>query len=489
MHLHRPRQSSVTHIIAAIMAPICSVQTPFQASAEPLPQALAFALRHNPSLAAERADLRVSGEDIVEARAPGQPRASLLASHTETLKKAIPSTLTPDRTLRSDVTVSVPIYRGGTVKYAMLDARRRYDAGTEGLRASTSSLLGAVVIAYCDVLRDEAVVRLSEGNVDVLAATLRGTRGRFRIGDVTVTDVAQSEARLEQARSNLGTARAQLASSEEEYVRVIGRAPVALQQPATLPGLPPDVETAVATALRANGALLASRLTVEATGYRIRAAQGERDVRLTAVGSGGYYDYLHSVSSTLPFRPNMNGSSVQLGVTLELPLYQGGLPASRVRRAREERASAIEREIAAERGVIAQVRAAYANWRLLRESERSAEAAIVANERALKGAKAENGVGTRTLLDVLNTERDLLSSQVELVSIRRDAYVAAFALLVAMGRADPEDLNLVDRSIKAAGPPAPRRSWSDWADGARAYSPAGTSTMAVDTASEAVRPE
>jgi outer membrane protein len=447
------------------------------ASAEPLQEALAHAYRTNPTLAAQRADLGALSEDVAEARAPGMPRVSVVASHSETVRKAIPSTLVPDRTFRSDLVVSVPLYRGGAVKFATLDARRRYEAGWENVGASTAELLVAVVVGYCDVLRDEAVVRLSERDVIVLEANLRAARGRFKIGDLTVTDVAQSEARYELAQGSLRAARARLIGSREEYLRIVGSPAVDLVPPPPLDGMPDSAESAVEIALQSNHALRASRLAVAASEYRIRSAEGERQPRLTVSGGAGHYDYLDSVSSPYGFKPNMRGTSAQVGLTLEVPLYQGGLPASHIRRARDERASAMEQEMAAERGVIAQVRAAYAHWRLISESEENAAAALAANERAVKGAKAENEVGTRTLVDVLDAERELLNSQINLLSVRRDAYVAQFALLAAMGQADPEEMGLVPASGKVAGPPRPRMALSDWADGKAGYRPVGTSTL------------
>ena len=461
---------------AIIIAIIASAES---TAAEQLQDALAFAYRHNPSLAAERADRQVLGEDMLEARAPGQPRITLLASHLETVKQAIPSVFLPDRTLRSDLSISLPLYRGGAVKYAIKDARQRYLAGWETFRGAAQDLFGAVVIAYCDVLRDEAFVRLNARDVEVLEANLRAARGRFRVGNLTVTDVAQSEARLALAKANLLTSRSRLIGSREEYVRVVGRPPDGLLTPPPISGLPATVEAAVEAGLNGNGPLQATRMIVTATDYRIKAARAERSLRVTGVGTGSYFNYLDSFGRNLPFNPRMSGSSFQIGITLELPLYQGGLPASRVRRARNEHDSAIEQEIAAERGVVAQVRAAFASWRLLVASETDILAAIEANARALKGARAESMIGTRTLLDVLDAEREQLNTQVALVSVRRNAYVASFALLAAMGRAEAHDLGLVSHDA-VPGPPTPRASWSDWADGPNGTPATGTLTR--DTA-------
>jgi len=76
------------------------------------------------------------------------------------------------------------------------------------------------------------------------------------------------------------------------------------------------------------------------------------------------------------------------------------------------------------------------------EAIQSNEIAVAANQLALEGTRAEQSVGTRNVLDVLNAEQELLNSEVQLVTARRDAYVAGFALLNAMGQAEAEDLGL-----------------------------------------------
>jgi outer membrane protein len=97
----------------------------------------------------------------------------------------------------------------------------------------------------------------------------------------------------------------------------------------------------------------------------------------------------------------------------------------------------------------------------------SSRVAVEANRLSLEGVRAENSVGTRTILDILNAEQEFLNSQVQYVTAERDAYVAGFTLLAVMGRAEAEDLGLdggplynpVDNYNRVRG------SWSDWSDG------------------------
>ncbi|WP_408640607.1 TolC family protein [Allosphingosinicella deserti] len=106
--------------------------------------------------------------------------------------------------------------------------------------------------------------------------------------------------------------------------------------------------------------------------------------------------------------------------------------------------------------------------------------AVSANERALAGARAEHEFGTRTLLDVLDTRRELLESQINLRSIQRHLFVARFLLASSMGKTTLADLALdPPRSSTIVGPKLPRNSWSDWADGPQTIPISGTRTVDV----------
>lgn len=342
------------------------------------------------------------------------------------------------------------------------------------LRSTVADLFVDVTIAYNDVLRDQAVVRLNERNVATLETTLRAAFGRFQVGDLTITDVAQTKARLAVAQGNLRSARATLSSSREEFVRIVGRAPGDVIEPVGLARLPNSAEAAVLEAMKDNAALTAARQRSMARGYDVKVARAARLPQLNAVAGGTYFNYLDSVGQNLPIALRQTGSAVQLGLSLTIPLYQGGQPASDVRRAYGEQNVAIEQETEIERSVAASARTAFGNWRAALDVIVNAEVAIEANQLALRGTRAEHAVGNRTLLDVLDAERELLNSQVTRVSVRRDAYVAAFLLLATMGRADPDDLGIDGRQWNAL---EVRHGWSDWSDGeAFPRSSTGTAT-------------
>jgi outer membrane protein len=321
--------------------------------------------------------------------------------------------------------------------------------------------------------------------VKVLETNLQATRDRFEIGDVTRTDVAQSEARLALQRGRLEISQSRLAASEENYRRVIGKKPGVLQPPPPLPPLPASPEQAVQIALLNNPDLIASARQALAAGYDVRAVRGTRLPTLSAVASGDYANTLQGDTGGVP----RSGTATSIGVQSTIPLYQGGLPSAQIRRAQAIEGQAYELRIATERLVVANARSAFAAYHAALDVIASSEVAVKANELALEGARAENSVGTRTILDVLNAEQELLNSQVELVTARREAYVAGFTLLNAMGQAEADDLGLEGGPLydplgnyrRVAG------SWGDWA-GERRHPTVATSTVAPAEQPQGVTP-
>jgi outer membrane protein len=241
---------------------------------------------------------------------------------------------------------------------------------------------------------------------------------------------------------------AQLISSRENYIAVVGTPPGMLDQPPVIPNLPSSPSQAVDVALDRNPQLLAARKSADATRYDIGVARATRLPRVAAVTSGTYFNYLGSVPSVANGqRIPGSGTALTTGFQLSLPLFQGGQPAARVRQAEAGRGQALEVLTATERAVVSQTRSAYAIWQSSQQVIASSEAAVNANKLSLEGVRAENSVGTRTILDILNAEQELLNSQVTLVTARRDAYVAGFALIAAMGNAEARDLGLDGGSL------------------------------------------
>lgn len=435
---------------------------PATANALTLREALARTWETNPRLATVRESVRLLGEDIEVARALGRPSAGVTGGVNQSID-GLTRFDEGGRNLNVGVSGNLPLYRGGLIRSSIRAAREREEAGRYDLLTIENAVLLEAVRAYEDVRRDEAVVELNRSNVRVLEEQLRASRDRFEVGDLTRTDVAQSQARLALARGLLRAAEAQLITSREAFARVVGAPPVDLQPPPPLGDLPATREAAVREALDSNPDLLAARAAERAAGEDIGVARAARRPSVSANADAGYTNFLGSRDEALGLPSgtvNNDFSSAGVGVTLSVPLYQGGAPSARVRQAQIRRSQAMLDIANTERVVAEQATTALENLEAARAIIASAEEQVAASALALEGVRAENSVGLRTILDVLDAEQELLSARVELVRARRDAYVAGFALLATLGRANARDLDLAvgQPATPVVGPPAPRRA-------------------------------
>jgi outer membrane protein len=459
------------------------------ASADTLRDALVQAYASNPSLQGARARLRQIDENVPIAKADGRLGVSADGGYSENVKRSSVNFGTSRRQVNAGVSADLPLFQGGAVRNAVRAARDRVDSGRADLRGAESQMFTDVVAAYLDVIRDQAIVDLNAGQVGVLGTNLQASNDRFEVGDLTRTDVAQSEARLSTAKGQLQAAQAQLVASRENYLRVVGKNPDNLEPPPPLPGLPETVDKALETALADNPDLLAIKKESEASRRDVGVARASRLPRISAVASGDYVDYLNSLEPGSGLTRD-HGTTATVGVQATLPLYQGGGPAARVRQAEARVSETLEQTIAVERQVIAQVRSAYASHMASEGVIRSSQTAVDANALALEGVRAENGVGTRDVLDVLNAEQELLNTRVQLVTARRDSYVAGFALLAAMGRAEAKDLGLDGGSLydPVANYNRVKTSLFDWGDDGMPTTKASRTVGVPPLPSEALQP-
>ncbi len=452
------------------------------ALADDLRGALVAAYNTNPTLQAARANQRATDETVPIEKAAGRPSLTVQPQYTEFVKRSSNAFIAPERQLTVNASLGVPVYSGGAVRNAVRAAETRVEAGQADLRGTESAVFSQVVAAYMDVISNEAVVGLNRNNVEVLNVNLQATSDRFEIGDLTRTDVAQSQARLALARGDTRTAEANLIEARERYIRLVGSAPGTLEPPPPLPGLPATPQEAVAIALESNPDILSARERSRAAEYDINVAGAGRLPRVEVFTDGNYQDALGSISTAnIPgLVVNQADTSAQVGVRASIPIFQGGRPAAQRRQAQARAGAAMEAAIEAERDVIAQVRSAFSSWEAANEIITSSQTAVDAATLSLEGVRAENSVGNRTILDILDAEQELLNARVRLVTARRNAYVAGFTLLAAMGRAEARDLGLdggplydPDTNYQRV-----RGKWFDWDDD---RDPVAQSTRTVDT--------
>jgi len=384
------------------------------------------------------------------ARANALPSLSGLVRYNRSLAVGVNNYTSPTRTLTADANATQLVFAGGAVRNAILAAKQRVYASRSDITSTESSVFASVVAAYLSVIHDEAVVNLNQRNVDALEVNLKATTSRFDHGDLTRTDVAQSRERLFLARAVLQTAQVNLIASREKYVQLVGSAPGQLEPPPPMRGLPMTVDDAIDIAIDNNPDLASAKSVAHAYGYDARAAAASRMPKVQIFGTFEYANYFNTYGGTATdiFGNPLSSSyrqydkTASVGVQMSIPIFQGGLPAAQERQADAQRSAALERATSVERQVMEGVRTAFAGWRASDDIIAANRTAVDAAQQSLIGVRAENKIGNRTILDILNAEQELLSAQVQLVSAQRDAYIAAFNLLTAMGRATARDIGL-----------------------------------------------
>lgn len=402
-------------------------------AADTLPEAIAAAYATNPEIAAARAALRQVDEGVPLARSATLPSAGLDGSFSQNLSEQFGDL---GRVWRGGVTIRQSIFEGGRIRANISAAEARILAQRARLRATEYRVLVDTVTAYADVLRTEAVVRLNENQVKVLEQQLRASRDRFEVGDLTRTDVAQSEARLAASRAQLTAARAQQVAAQQAYRRLVGRPPAQLTPLPPLPPLPTSEGEARDIALEQNPSLVAARFDERASLDEVRAAKAQRGPSVGVQASGAYTRFEGQAVGFGP-RGSLSGFEPQIGVSASLPLFTGGAIAAQVRQAQARQSQALELITLSERLVAEGAIDSFVQLRAAESVIESAKVQVSANELAAEGVRQENLVGSRDILDVLNAEQELLNARVSLVQAERDRYVAAFRLLETIGDIEP----------------------------------------------------
>lgn len=402
-------------------------------SAETLEEALALAYTNNPSLLSSRAELRATDEFVPQALSGWRPRVTLdgqAGLEWEDTSVSDDESLEPRA---ASLNVTQPLYRGGRTVSGTRQAENQVLAQREILASVEQDVLLRAVTAYMDVLRDEAVLQLNINNEQVLQRQLEAARDRFEVGEITRTDVAQAESRLSLATSNRIAAEGQLTTSRAIYREVVGQMPGTLVQPAPATGLPASEEEAVAGS-QSNPAVLAAEYIERAARDGVDVVFGELLPEINLLGDVTTGEDLSS--------SGVSTSSASIVARVVIPLYEGGGTHARVREAKE-RVSQRRQDIEVQRRAAAQF--ATTAWRALqtaRSQIASFQAQVRAAEIALEGVQQEAAVGSRTVLDILDAEQELLDARVGLVRAQRDEVVASYQVLSAIGRLTAADLGL-----------------------------------------------
>jgi outer membrane protein len=417
------------------------------ASAETLGDAIALAYQTNPTLQAERAQLRATDEEYVQAEAGLRPTVSGSGSYSYE-NQQVSETRTPSFNVAGGgesgtISVSQPLYTGGRASAQIDAAQADIIAERENLRRTEQGVLQGVIGAYLDVRRDAEQETISQDNVNVLARQLQETNARFDAGQLTRTDTAQSQARLALARSQLATAQSVLAQARAAYAAVVGQNPGELApEPPIAPLLPATVDAAFDAAEHDNPQLRQADAAEQASAARLAEAKAATRPTVSLSGQYGYVSQQSGLSGGFGGAAGVTQSELGGSVTanVNVPIFTGGLTSSRIRQAAEQDNVARIGIESARRQVLQAVSQAWNQLLGARASLVADEEQVRSDTVAFEGVREEQKVGLRTVLDVLNAQQELETSQLQLVGARHDEYVAAAAVLAATGALDARSL-------------------------------------------------
>jgi TolC family type I secretion outer membrane protein len=425
------------------------------AGAQTMQDALISAYQTNPQLEADRARQRATDEDV--SRAWGGFRPQVLVSgevgkaHDEVwIPESIQGVFlgyqkyAPARTPNEQaIQVKQEIWDGGRAYADVTHAKWAVANGREILSSTEQTVLGGVVQAYYDLFRDEKILAIQREFVKSLEEEKKAANARYGVKDVTRTDVAQSEARLARGLADLRQFEGNVETSRSAFILASGLIPGELADPPPLPTalLPKNLDDALS--------LVEGNPDLRAAIYAEKAAQADIDTAesglmpdLSIIASGTHTQHTDYTNTQM-----VQGSVV---LAVNIPIYDGGIASARTRVAKH---SFGQRRLTTDLQRIRSIDAIKRSWQNV-QSNNARIVSLEENERAdlvaLDGVQQELKVGSRTVLDELNARQEVLDAQIALQRSRHDAAVAAYSLLVAVGRLNADALALPVEKYDAA---------------------------------------
>ena len=400
-------------------------------SAETLDEALRAAVEGNPAIAAQRARLKAAEEAVPQARSAALPSVSAGASATSSRNRLEdgaggPTVRSSSDTWTSGVSASQTLFASGGVFANIRRAKADVEAARADYRATEQSFLLAVVDAYTGFRQAQQVTAARTKTVENLEVQRKYADAQFRAGLATRTNVAQAEARLAAARTQLIQAQGNLAAANETYRRLVGHPPEGLLPAPAASDLPADLPTALNDAVSNSPILIAARAGEDSARESLNVARSEFGPTVSLEAGANLS------SSFDDFADRSNGTSV--GVRFSIPLFTGGLNASRARQASSSLLAAGLERNDAENQLRQDVTTAWTNLTAARAAYDSSQQNVAAAELAYKGVILEQEVGLRALVDVFDTEDQLLSARLDLASAEQQLAVAERSLLAATGQ-------------------------------------------------------
>jgi outer membrane protein len=404
--------------------------------------ALVRAYQNNPQLNAQRALVRSTDENVPQALSGYRPKVAVTVGagyqYTDALSSSFGTAVDfhgPQATANAGATATQTLYNGNQTANKTRAAESQVSGSREGLRVLEQTVLLSAAQIYMDYLRDAAIVEVQRSNTRVLEQTLKQTQDRFNVGEVTRTDVAQSEAQLAAGRTQQLQAESNLTTTRSNFRRIIGNEPQNLAPGSPVDRfLPKTLPSAVELSLIENPNVTAAMFGIDVSFLQVKVNEG---ALLPTVTGQLSVQEAYQPAITTP-RQFLASAIAQVNV----PIYQGGAEYSLIRQSKETLAQQrLNLELTRDQTRAGTVTA----WGQLvagKAQVASAQSQVTASEIALNGVREEAKAGQRTTLDILNAQQALVNARVALVTAQHDRVVASYSVLNSVGRLSPQVLRL-----------------------------------------------
>ena len=404
-----------------------------QLFANTLEEALSLAYKNNPSIQAKRSDLRANDELVSISSSEFFPKIRIVGSYGESITNYKETDEIRLKPKVAKIEAEQIIFSGGRLINNRSQSLNFVAASRADLNILEQEILFSAAEAFFNVLTSKKIVELREVNLDVLNERLEVAKIQFEVGELTLTDVAQSEARLSLSQANLAEARSNLEKSKAIYKSIIGVMPTNLSNDFIKFTLPTTLEEALSIANSKSPYIKFAEKSELSSRYGIKSAKSKL---LPSVSLKGEF----SNSEELLF--SMDGDAYQVMGVLSMPIFSGGLNWSNIRKAQEINIRDKFQLAEARRFVIKEVKSAFAQYNSSLIKVNSSKKQFEANKIALEGVKEEFELGTRTNLDVLDAEQEFLDSQVSVISSENNSKLSMFYLLLSIGSLNHDVLSL-----------------------------------------------
>jgi len=401
--------------------------------ANTLEEALSLAYKNNPSIQAKRSDLRANDELVSISSSEFFPKIRIVGSYGESITNYKETDEIRLKPKVAKIEAEQIIFSGGRLVNNRSQSLNFVAASRADLNILEQEILFSAAEAFFNVLTSKKIVELREVNLDVLNERLEVAKIQFEVGELTLTDVAQSEARLSLSQANLAEARSNLEKSKAIYKSIIGVMPTNLSNDFIKFTLPTTLEEALSIANSKSPYIKFAEKSELSSRYGIKSAKSKL---LPSVSLKGEF----SNSEELLF--SMDGDAYQVMGVLSMPIFSGGLNWSNIRKAQEINIRDKFQLAEARRFVIKEVKSAFAQYNSSLIKVNSSKKQFEANKIALEGVKEEFELGTRTNLDVLDAEQEFLDSQVSVISSENNSKLSMFYLLLSIGSLNHDVLSL-----------------------------------------------